>query len=78
MTTIYTIQRRFTVEEDYDLINKWLIDSNCGLFEFTEVITVHYEYPHVEVKTTKRKVLIQKQHLVEVVGQPYAVTPTNP
>jgi hypothetical protein len=69
MTTIYTTQRCFTVEEDYDTIGKALIYPNNELLELTEVMTHHSEFPQFETTVTKRKVLIQKQYIVEVVGQ---------
>jgi hypothetical protein len=69
MTTIYTTQRCFTVEEDYDTIGKALIYPNTELLELTEVMTHHSEFPQFETTVTKRKVLIQKQYIVEVVGQ---------
>ena len=69
MTTVYTTQRCLTVEEDYDTIGNALIFPNNELLELTEVMTHYSEFPQLETTVTKRKVLIQKQHIVEVVGQ---------
>lgn len=67
MTTVYTTQRCLTVEEDYQTIGNALIFPNNELLELTEVITSYQEFPEFKVHTMKRKVLIQKQYIVEVV-----------
>lgn len=67
MTTIYTTQRCLTVEESYEAISKAMIYPN-EILEFTEVLTTHSEFPKLETLTTKRKVLIQKRYIVEVVS----------
>jgi hypothetical protein len=66
MTTIYTTQRCLTVEEDYETISHALDDEKYNLLELTEVITTHYEFPESKTSVSKRKVLIQKRHIVEV------------
>ena len=69
MTTIYTTKRTLTVEEDYKTIADAMIYPNNELLELTEVITEFLPYPVYETIVTKRKVLIQKQYIVEVVGE---------
>lgn len=67
MTTIYTTQRCLTVEEDYYFISEALIFPNSELLELTEVMT-HYSEFNNKTTVNKRKVLIQKQYIVEVIG----------
>lgn len=64
MTIIYTTVRRLTVEEDYDTILSNLEDPK-QVIEFNEIITTYFEPPH-KSKSYKRKVLIQKKYIVEV------------
>ena len=69
MTTIYTTQRCFQVEETYETIAEYLNRSEQLLLEVTEIVINHSDYPDFNTETVKRKVLIQKQYIVEVVGQ---------
>jgi hypothetical protein len=68
MVSIYTTQRCLQVEETYDVIANALIDEKNNLLELTEVMTPTYDFPNFETHTNKRKVLIQKKYIVEVVG----------
>lgn len=70
MTNITTTKRVFKVEEDYETIKELLINSDIVFLELTELIEHHSQLPPFETNTFKRNVLIQKQHIVEVL--PYA------
>jgi hypothetical protein len=67
MTTIYTTQRCLTVEEDYTTIGAALIDERNEFLELTEIMTHYPEFPGNEPTVNKRKVLITKRYIVEVV-----------
>ena len=67
MTTIYTTQRCLTVDEDYDTITKAMILPHNEFLELTEVMIHYSEYQQTITETTKRKVLIQRLYIVEVV-----------
>lgn len=67
--TVYTTQRCITVEEDYEAIIKVLLFPKCKFLELTEVITYYSDFPQTEPTIVKRKVFIQKQHIIEVIGQ---------
>ena len=66
MITIQTTQRCFQVEEDYVTISNAMADIKNNLLELTEVMTHHSDFPEFKTSTAKRKVLIQKQYIVEV------------
>ena len=68
MVSIYTTQRCLQVEESYDVIANALIDEKNTLLELTEVMTNTSDFPTLETLTNKRKVLIQKKYIVEVIG----------
>jgi hypothetical protein len=68
MVSIYTTQRCLQVEETYEVIANALIDEKNNLLELTEVMTHTSDFPNFEIHTNKRKVLIQKKYIVEVVG----------
>ncbi len=66
MITIQTTQRCFQVEEDYITISSAMMDVKNHLLELTEVMTHHSDFPEFKTSTCKRKVLLQKQYIVEV------------
>ena len=68
MTSIYTTQRCFQVEEDYLTISNALVDEKNNLLELTEVMTHYSDFPDFKTEINKRKVLIQKRYIVEVVA----------
>lgn len=68
MVSIYTTQRCLQVEETYEVIASALIDEKNNLLELTEVMNHTSDFPNFKTHTNKRKVLIQKKYIVEVVG----------
>lgn len=70
-TTICTTLRCFNVEEDYETISRVLITIGNDMLELTEVMKNYGELPKFEITITKRKVIVHKTHIVEVVDETY-------
>jgi hypothetical protein len=67
MAEIYSTQRHIVVEEGYVEIAQALIYSpNNDFIEVTEVIRWSSEIPPYSRYEDKRKVLLQKAHIVEI------------
>jgi hypothetical protein len=67
MTTIYTTNRCLTVKESYENIRYWLQDDIQKVIELTEVINTYGEWGD-KTHTNEKKVLFNKQHIIEVAG----------
>lgn len=71
MATVYTTKRCISVEESYDFIAECLERKEQRLIELTEKLVHQSGFPEFKTSTRFRKILIQKQDIVEVVSSPY-------
>jgi hypothetical protein len=65
MATIYTTKRCITVKETYEEVVS-LINSDYIFIEMIEVISNYSEFPQITREDIERKILIQKEYIVEV------------